>query len=261
MQDLAIDFIDLLRFGGDLHLQSRGGFIHQVDGLVWQKAVGDVAAAEHGGSHQCTVGNANTVVHFIAFLQSAQDRDRVLHRGLVYEYLLEATLKSRIFFNVLTMFVECCGANAAQLTSGQHWFEQVAGIHGATCGAGPNHRMDLIDKQNDLSFGVGDLLQNRFEPLLEFAAIFGPGDQGSHVEGDELSVLQRLRNIAVDDALCQAFDNGGLADAWFADQHGVVLGSAAEDLNGAADLLVAADHRIKLAVAGCRREITSVFLQ
>ena len=260
MQDLAIDFIDLLRFGGDLHLQSRGGFIHQIDGLIRQKSVGDVAAAEHGGSHQCAVGDANAMVHFIAFLQSAQDRDRVLHRGLVDQHLLEATLKSWILFDVLTVFVECCGSDTAQFASGQHRFEQVAGIHGATSGAGPNHRVDLIDEQNDLSFGVSDLLENRFEPFLEFAAIFGPGDQGPHVEGDELSVLQRLRNIAVDDALSEAFDNGGLADARFADQHRVVLGSAAEDLNGAADLLVAADHRIKLAVAGCRREITSVFL-
>ena len=45
LQDLAIDFIDLLRFGGDLHLQPGRGFIHQVDRFIRQEAIGDVAAA------------------------------------------------------------------------------------------------------------------------------------------------------------------------------------------------------------------------
>jgi hypothetical protein len=47
------------------------------------------------------------------------------------------------------------------------------------------------------------------------------------------------------------FDDGGLAHARLADQHRVVLGAALQDLDGAADLVVAADHRVELA--GWRR--------
>ena len=34
LQDLAVDLINLLRFGGDFHLQARRRLIHQVDGFV-----------------------------------------------------------------------------------------------------------------------------------------------------------------------------------------------------------------------------------
>jgi uncharacterized protein YjiS (DUF1127 family) len=47
----------------------------------------------------------------------------------------------------------------------------------------------------------------------------------------------------------RALDDRGLADAGLADQHRVVLGAAREHLDDAADLLVAADDRIELALA------------
>ena len=68
-------------------------------------------------------------------------------------------------------------------------------------------------------------------------------------------------HVAVDDALGQAFDDRRLADAWFADQHRIVLGAPREDLHGAADFLVAPDHRIDLTV-GCRlSQVTGIFLE
>ena len=97
--------------------------------------------------------------------------------------------------------------------------------------------------------GGGDLVEHRLQPLLELAAILGAGDQRAHVERQQLLVLQALRHVAVDDAQRQALDDGGLADAGLADQHRVVLGAARQHLDGAADLLVAADHRVELAVA------------
>ena len=41
-------------------------------------------------------------------------------------------------------------------------------------------------------------------------------------------VAQQFGDVAVDDQLGQPFDDGGLADAGFAEQHRVVLGAAAE---------------------------------
>jgi hypothetical protein len=68
-------------------------------------------------------------------------------------------------------------------------------------------------------------------------------------------VAQALGHVAVDDALGETLDDGGLADAGFADQHRVVLGAAGKDLDDAADLLVAADDRVDLARAGARGEV------
>ena len=51
------------------------------------------------------------------------------------------------------------------------------------------------------------------------------------------------------DAAGEPFDDRRLADAGLADEHRVVLGAARQHLDDAADLLVAADHRIELALA------------
>ena len=61
--------------------------------------------------------------------------------------------------------------------------------------------------------------------------------------------MQHLGDVAVDDVLREAFDDGGLADARLAEQHGVVLRAAREDLHDALDLLAAADDRVELALA------------
>lgn len=57
------------------------------------------------------------------------------------------------------------------------------------------------------------------------------------------------------------FRDGGLADARFADEHGVVLGAARQDLNGAPDLVVSANYRVEFAVARGRRQIARVLGQ
>ena len=73
--------------------------------------------------------------------------------------------------------------------------------------------------------------------------------------------LQRRRHVAFDDALRQALDDGRLADARLADQHRVVLGAARQHLDGAADLLVAADDGIDLPLARTRGEVDAELLE
>ena len=104
-------------------------------------------------------------------------------------------------------------------------------------------------------------LEDGFQALFELAAKLRAGDQRAHVERDHALVLQALRNVAAHDALGESFDDGGLADARFADQHGIVLGAARKHLNDAADLLVAADHRVELALRGQLRQIAAVFFE
>ena len=91
--------------------------------------------------------------------------------------------------------------------------------------------------------------------------ILRAGDERAQVERDESLVLQAFGHVAVDDALRQAFDDGGLADAGLADQHRIVLGPARQHLDHAADLLVAADHRIELALAREVGQIAAILFQ
>ena len=68
-------------------------------------------------------------------------------------------------------------------------------------------------------------------------------------------------HVALDDAAGQPLGDGGLADAGLADQHRVVLGAADQHLDDPADLLVPADDRVELALAGERGQVAPVLLQ
>src|SRR5437762_3347522 len=80
-------------------------------------------------------------------------------------------------------------------------------------------------------------------------------------EREQLLVLEAVRHVAVDAARRQVFDDRGLADAGLADQHRIVLEAPREHLDGAADFLVASDHRVELAVAGRIGEVARIFLE
>ena len=74
-------------------------------------------------------------------------------------------------------------------------------------------------------------------------------------------VLEAFGHVAGDDAARQTFDDGGLADARLADEHGVVLGAAREHLDAAADFVIAADDGIELVLLRQLREVAPVFFE
>ncbi len=148
-----------------------------------------------------------------------------------------------------------------QLAARERGFEHVAGVHGALGLAGADHGVQLVDEEDHLAFLLREVVQHGLEPLLELAAVLGPRDERAEVEPEQALVLHALRHLAVHDALSEAFDNSRLADAGVADQHGVVLRAPLEDLDRAADLVVAADDRIELALLGALGEIDGVFLE
>ena len=121
--------------------------------------------------------------------------------------------------------------------------------------------MHLVDEEDDRAFCRRYLAQHRLQAFLELAAIFGTGDQRSHVECQQLLVFQRLRHVAIDDPQGQTLDDGGLADAGFTDQDGVVLGASRQDLDGSADFLIAADHGVELAIPRRLGQVPRIALQ
>ncbi len=258
----ALHLVDLARHAFQFHRQPAGGFVHQVDGLVGQKAIGDVAVRQLGGRHQGRVLDLHALVMgLVARLQAAQDGDRVFDVRLADKDRLEAALQGGVFLDVLAIFVERRGADAAQLAAGQGRLEQVGGVVAPFGRSGADDRVQLVDEQNHVAAGGLDFAQHRLEPIFELAAKLGAGDQRAHVERDHALVLQALRHVALDDPQGQPFGDGGLADARLADQHRIVLGAPREDLDHAADFLVAADHRIELALAGPFDQIDAVFFQ
>ena len=158
--DLAVDRIELLRLGIDLHVQPRRRLVDQVDRLVGQEAVGDVAVRQRRRGDQRAVGDAHAVMHLVFVLEAAQDRDRVLDARLVDIDRLEAPRQSGVLLDVLLVFVERGGADAMQFAAGQRRLEQVRGVHGAVGLAGADDGVHLVDEQNVGAGRGGHLLQH-----------------------------------------------------------------------------------------------------
>ena len=174
---------------------------------------------------------------------------------------LEPALERRVLLDVLAILVERRRADGVQLAARQHRLEHVRRVHRPFGGARADDGVELVDEEDDLPVRVGDFLQHRLQPLLELAAVLRAGDERAHVERDDLLVLQPFGHVLPDDALREPFDDGRLADAGLADEHRVVLRPAREHLDDAADLVVAADDRIELALARELGEVAAVALE
>ena len=225
LHDAPIHLVDLGRQRVDLDAQLGGRLVDQVDRLVRQEAVRDVAVRERRCSDQRTVLDRHFVVDLVAFLEAAQDRDRVLHRGLADRDRLEAALERSVLLDVLAVLVERRRADAAQFAAREHRLEQVGRVHSPLRSARTDDRVQLVEEQDDRALRVSDLLQHALQAFLELAAVCRARDQRADVEGDHAPLAQRLGHVAVDDPLCEPLDDRRLADARLADQHGVVLGA------------------------------------
>ncbi len=74
-------------------------------------------------------------------------------------------------------------------------------------------------------------------------------------------MLHAFRHFAVDNTLCQTFNNRGLAHAWFTNKNRIVLGATLQYLDGATNFIITTNHRIELALFGTLGKVNGIFLQ
>ena len=261
LADAPLDDVDLERHGVDLDAQPGRGFVDEVDRLVGKLASGDVAVREHRGGDERGVLDAHAVVHLVALLQAAQDRDRVFDRRLTHEHLLEPALERGVLLDVLAVLVERGRTDHAQLAAREHRLDHVAGVDRAFGTAGADDRVQLVDEGDHFAVAVDDLLEDGLHAILELAAVLRARDHRADVERDQPLVAQPFGDVALDDAPRQPLGDRGLAHAGLTDEHRVVLGTAREHLDDAADLVVASDHRIELALARVLGEVAAEALE
>ena len=154
LRGAALQLVDLRWHGVDLDAQRSCRFIDQVDGLVGQEAVGDVAMRQRRRRDDGRVLDADAVMHFVLLAQSAQDGDGVFHAGLAHEDDLEAALQRGIFLDVLAILVERGCADGAQLAARQRRLQHVGGVNRAFRRAGSHQRVQLVDEQDDLALAT-----------------------------------------------------------------------------------------------------------
>ena len=250
LHDAPLHGVQLGRHRVDLDAQAAGGLVDQVDGLVGQEARGDVAVRQPGGGDQRAVLDAHAVVHLVALLQAAQDRDGRLDRRLAHHHRLEAPLEGRVLLDVLAVLVERGRADARSSPRASIGLSRLAASTAPSAAPAPDDRVQLVDEEDDLALGV---LRSPCSTALRRSSnsprYLAPASSAPMSSATTRLPGQALGDVAGHDPLGQALDDRGLAGAGLADQHRVVLGAPRQHLDDAPDLLVAADHRVELARA------------
>ena len=123
-------------------------------------------------SHQGRIGNAHTVVQFVLFLNTAEDRYRILHRGFIHHHRLEPPRKGCIFFDILAVFIQRGRAHTVQIAPRQSGFDQVGRIHRAIRFASAHQRVHLVDEQDDIAFSTCHFVEHSFQTLFKLTPIF-----------------------------------------------------------------------------------------
>ena len=199
-------------------------------------------------------------MRLVLVAQSREDRHGLLDRRLADQDGLEAALEGGVLLDVLAVLVERRRADALELAAGKHRLHHVGRVHRALGRARADHGVQLVDEEDHV-LGALDLVEGALEALLELAAILRPGDHAAEVERKDALVAQRFGDVAVHDLLREPFGDRRLADPRLADDDRVVLRAAAQHLDDALDLLVAADDRVELVVASERREVARVLAE
>ena len=110
-------------------------FIHDINGLVRQKTLVDVAVGKFSSGPDGSLGVMDMVMLLVAGLQSLEDVKGVLYRRLLNVDFLKSPGEGPVFFNLVLVFFVGRRADAAQNTRLQGRFEQVGGIHGTAAGS------------------------------------------------------------------------------------------------------------------------------
>jgi hypothetical protein len=103
------------------------------------------------GSNDGIALNTYLVVVLITFLQTSQDADAGEGVWLIHHDRLETTLQGLVLLEILLVFVEGGGTNAAQLTSCQCRLQDVGSIHSTFALTSAYQCVYLIDKQDDVT--------------------------------------------------------------------------------------------------------------
>ena len=237
-----------VRFVGRPHADPRTGLVQQVDRLVREVAVRDVAFGQLDAGLERLLGVTDVVVPLVVRGDAAQDLQRLGPRGGLDHDALEPPLERGIAFDILAVLVEGRGADRLQFAAREGRFENVGRIERPLRRTGPHDRVDFVDEE-DRIVGPPELLHELLHPLLELAAELRAGDERRDVEREEPLVADRVGDAPLGDAQRQPLDDGRLADARFADQDRVVLLAAREDLDDPFDLAFAAHDGVDAPLA------------
>ena len=234
--------------------------IEDVNCLVWQEAILDVAARKRNGSLDGSLGVVDVVVLLVAVLKTVDDRNGVVVVWLANVDRLETPLKCSVLLDMFTILFCRSRTNDLDFSTRQRWLQDGRGVDGALCGAGANDGVNLVNEE-DVILGFLQLSNNLLHAVLKLTAILRSCYQTCQVKCPDLLSAQDVRDVAGCNELSQALNNGGLTNAGIAQDKWVVLLAAGKNLHDTLNLAVTTNDRVKLFICGKLSKVAAKLLQ
>ena len=146
---LLFQDLQFMRRRIDFHADPCRRFVHDVDSLIGQVAVGNIAGRQFDGSPYGFVGDTGLVEGFVPIAQAEEDGYGIFFIRFTDLDGLETPSQGGIFFKMLLIFVSRRRPDALQIAAGQGRFQDIGGIHSAFYGTGADELMDFIDEEDD----------------------------------------------------------------------------------------------------------------
>src|SRR5690606_22561753 len=199
--------------------RTRRRLVYEVDGLVREVAAGQAALAVAHGHLEHLVRDDDSVMRLVLLTQADEDLERLLGGRPDHDAGLEPPPPRGVLLYVAVVLAGRGRAYDLDLAAGERRLEDVRGVKGAFGAARSDQRVQLVDERDDPS--TTQLLDDLTQALLELAAVLRAGDDVGEVDGEDAHAAQVGGDATLDDRLGEALDDGRLAYAWLAYEHGV----------------------------------------
>ncbi len=234
-------------------LQRGAGFVDQIDGLVGQETVGDVAVREHGRGHDGGILDAHAVVDLELLFEAAQNGDGVVDRRFADQTVWKRRARAASFSTYLRYSVSVVAPMQRSSPRASAGFSMLAASIAPSAPPAPTSVCSSSMKQMISPFDSVISLRTALRRSSNSPRNLVPATIWPRSIATSFLLRKLVGHVAFEDALREAFDDGRLADAGLADEHRIVLGAPAEHLHDAADFVVAADHRDRACRGGPAR--------
>ena len=243
-----------------VQIQAGAGFINQINGLIRQETIRDIALGQCRCLMADFIGNVHAVEGFIIAAHALEDFRGICDGRLRNGYRLEAALQGGVFLNIFAVFCEGCRADDLNFTAGQSRLEDVCGVHRAFRVARADDVVNLVNDKNDVAERL-DFIDESLHTAFKLAAELCTRDEGSQIQQVYFLVFELVRHIALGNANGKTFCDSGFADTRLTNQTRIVFLTAVQNLNDAFGFAVSANDCIKLSFAGAIRQISAVCRQ
>ena len=228
-----------------LHPQAGRPLVDEVDGLVRQVAVGQIPPGQLHRRVDGPVGDGQAVVLLIPAAQAPEDGLGLLRGGLRHLHRLEPPLQGGVLLDILAVLLQGGGPHHLDLPPAQGGLEDVGGVDGPLGGPGPHDVVQLVQEQDHVS-RPSDLRQHLVHPLLKLPPVLGARHHGHQIQAEQPLAPQGLGHRPGGHAQGQPLRHRRLAHPRLADEGGVVLGAAGQDLDHPAHLPLPAHQGVQV---------------